>query len=50
MDFARDDNLVEDMEWVEIGEGEIVDRVKRLKNGSAARPDIAKGNLLKEIV
>ena len=50
MTGSGDENLAEDMEWVEIREGEIVDRVKKLKNSSAAGPDMVKGSLLKEII
>ena len=50
LDMAQDGNLTEVMEWEEIGLDEVVDRVKKLKNRSAAGPDRVKGSLLKEIV
>ena len=50
LDMAKDGNLTEVMKWEEIGVDEVVDRVKNLKNNTAAGPDRVKGGLLKEII
>ena len=50
LDMARQGDLIEVMEWDDIGEQEILDSIRNLDDKTAGGPDRVKSKLLKEII